>query len=246
MAETDRPVSRPFVRAPSDVAHDRIKGPYTAEDAVTPGDAIGDSSEDDNRDAGLTSMVEGDPGAQKTEEAVANEARRRAEDMSATELDEAEARDRLAASLQDEDERQDPEETIPAVGSPADAEDKNDGPGTVNDVAAGSELATEVSLAKQENADTNAEPVLEADIEKMHEEGHASDATLEQAREAVAKAEEVRNEATSAPERDADLAVSSESGEEDPVAPESSEDAAAGVPDSSASEDASADPKDEE
>lgn len=162
-------------RSPSDVAHDTIKGPYKAEDAIRPGEAIGEDDAD-TRDSGLTT---GDPDdVQDTEAAVAAETRRRVEDMNERELDEAEMRDALAGDIVKNLDDEDPDKErlaaeIPNVGG--DLEENTNSPEATTDSLAAAdaqfEAAVEVAEAKGANGGENsATPVLEGDGEQAAEE----------------------------------------------------------------------------
>lgn len=173
MANDERPISLPFVRSPSDVAHDRIKGEYTAEDAVTPGEAVGEKPED-TRDAGLIDGHE-DVRIQDADEAEAAETRRRVEDMSSVELDEAEARDEFARRLNDEDEG----DNIPAVGGNPEANTNESGSADF-DFAAGSEAAEKVAVEKgKDGGENDAEPVLVGEAPDEDESEDESDESTE-------------------------------------------------------------------
>jgi hypothetical protein len=178
IATEDRPVSLPFVRSPSDVAHERIKGPYGPEDAVTPGEAIGE-----DRHAEEDGLVESAGNVQSPEEAAEAELSRRAS-MSEVELEEAEARDRLARALLETPaagtlntpervdskaikERLDNE--VPAVGADPDNDANQEGaPVNEGQELEGQRIAREIAQAKNDaGKDHENEPVLGPDFSKL-------------------------------------------------------------------------------
>ena len=176
---SDRPVALPFVRSPSDRAHDRIKGAYTAEDAIRPGAPLGQAE-----DSGIIERGEG-PGPQTHEEAVEAEENRR-ETFSDVELAEAEARDALAEKLAEASDEDIPVDSIPNVGSIPGHEDGNAKAKKVNEgeELSGQRAARIVADDKGKSGDHNAEPTLEgdpdSDIDREDELDEAEEAVEEQ------------------------------------------------------------------